>query len=201
MAAVPAAARHRRQHDTPMTFPLFRSARGADTIEALYGAIVAQARDPLFYTDYGVPDTVEARFDMIVLHVALLFRRMRSEAGSVHALGQDIFDRFCKDMEHNLREMGVSDLAVPREMRRVGEAFYGRAAAYDGALARPDDAALAAALGRNVFADEACPLARRLASYVRATAADLARQDVSALANGAVRFPGPAALSLDADVA
>jgi cytochrome b pre-mRNA-processing protein 3 len=185
-----------------MTFPLFRRARGADTIGALYGTIVAQARHPLFYADYGVPDTVEARFDMIVLHVALLFRRVRHEAGPVRALGQGVFDRFCKDMEHNLREMGVSDLALPKDMRRIGEAFYGRAAAYDGALARADDeAALVAALCRNVFAGETWPSGRRLASYVRATATDLAGQDISILAEGAVRFPDPAALPVGADVA
>ena len=184
-----------------MTFPLFRRAPSAATIGALYGAIVAQARHPLLYADYGVPDTVEARFDMIALHVVLLFRRMRHEAGAVRALGQGVFDRFCKDMEHNLREMGVSDMALPSEMRRLGEAFYGRAAAYEEALAFPHDEALVAALQRNVLAGDAHGDARCLASYVRALAADLAVQDISALAQGAVRFPEPAAPPMGADVA
>jgi cytochrome b pre-mRNA-processing protein 3 len=173
-----------------MIFPLVRPARRARTIEALYGAIVAQARHPLFYATYGVPDTVEARFDMLVLHVALFFRRVR-ESDPVRAIGQGVFDRFCKDMDHNLREMGVSDLAVPRSMRRIGEAFYGRAAAYDEALALPDDGAIVAALSRNVFADSAAPQARRLAAYVRATAVELAAQDVTKIAGGEVAFPDP----------
>ena len=183
-----------------MTFPLVRPARGARTIEALYGAIVAQARHPLFYADYGVPDTVEARFDMVVLHVALFFRRMR-ESGTFRALGQDVFDRFCRDMEHNLREMGVSDLALPKSMRRIGEAFYGRAAAYDDALAFPDDDAIVAALSRNVFAGGAAPQARRLAAYVRATVAELARQEDSIFAAGRVPFPDPGALAAGAGAA
>jgi cytochrome b pre-mRNA-processing protein 3 len=184
-------AMRRRERKTLMAFRFLGRARRADTIEGLYGAIVAQARHPLFYADYGVPDTVEARFDMIVLHVALFFRRAR-ESHSLRATGQSIFDRFCKDMEHNLREMGVSDLALPRRMRRIGEAFYGRAAVYEGALACPDDEAIVAALARNVFADDGAPQVRRLAAYVRATAAELARQDEATFAEGMVRFPDPA---------
>ena len=175
-----------------MTFPLVRRVRRGDTIEALYGAIVAQARCPVFYADYGVPDTVEARFDMIVLHVALLFRRMR-DSGSSRALGQAVFDRFCKDMEHNLREMGVADLTIPKSMRRIGEAFYGRAAAYDEALASPSDEALVAALSRNIFVGANAARPQRLAAYVRTAAAELARKPDPTFAVGQVSWPDPAA--------
>jgi cytochrome b pre-mRNA-processing protein 3 len=96
---------------------------------------------------------MDGRFDMIVLHVALFFRRVRKEAEPVRALGQGVFDRFCADMEHNFREIGLSDVAIPKEMRRVGEAYYGRAAAYDRALAGDDQTGLTEALARNVFAD------------------------------------------------
>ena len=51
-------------------------------------------------------------------------------------LSQALFDHFCDDMDANLREMGVGDLTVPKRMQAFGEAFYGRAAAYDLALAR-----------------------------------------------------------------
>ena len=50
------------------------------------------------------------------------------------SLGQRLFDTFCRDLDDNLREMGVGDLAVPKQMRRFGEAFYGRQAAYLAAL-------------------------------------------------------------------
>lgn len=172
-----------------MSFTLFRRRRDG-TIEALYGAIVAQARAPHFYADYGVPDTVEGRFDMIVLHLALVIRRLRAGAPELREAGQRLFDRFCRDMEHNLREMGVSDLAVPRRMRGFGEAFYGRAAAYDQALDAADEASLAAAVARNVFGlADAAAGAQRLAAYMRAAERQLAAQDVAALAQGTVRFP------------
>jgi len=175
--------------------PLFR--RPDPTIAVLYGAIVAQARDARFYGPYGVPDTVLGRFDLIVLHVALLLRRLRAGDAAMRALAQGVFDAFCRDMDHNLREMGISDQGVPRQMRRVGEAFYGRAQAYDAALALPGNDALAQALVRNVYAGagDAHGAAARLATYVRAAADDLHAQALADVARGLVRFPGPAMLA------
>ena len=176
-----------------MKFGWFRRDPHAATIRGLYGAIVAQARAPTFYAEYGVPDTVSGRFDLIVLHLALLTRRLRVEPALTRAFGQKVFDLFCADMDHNLREMGIGDLSVPKHMRRVAEAFYGRATAYDAALATADDAALAAALARNVFADAAGPPigAWRLASYVRAAIDHLAGQAGTAFAQGRLAFPDP----------
>ena len=103
------------------------------TIEAIYGMIVTQAREPLFYRDLAVPDTVNGRFDLLLLHLWLVLRRLKSAEGGA-ALSQALFDHFCNDMDDNLREMGVGDLTVPKRMQAFGEAFYGRTAAYDLAL-------------------------------------------------------------------
>jgi cytochrome b pre-mRNA-processing protein 3 len=184
----------------------FRRKAMPDTIGALYGAIVAQARAPAFYADYGVPDTVEGRFDLLILHVALFFRRAREDGESLRTVGQEVFDRFCRDMDHGLREIGISDTTLAKKMQKIGEAFYGRAAAYDKALAGADAAALAATLERNVFgahmasdsapdtAPHAAPSVQRLARYVRAAADDLSRQASSEIAAGVVRFPDPHAV-------
>jgi cytochrome b pre-mRNA-processing protein 3 len=173
-----------------MIQPLFRRTPKA-TIAALYGAIVAQARDARFYEAYGVPDTVLGRFDLLLLHLALLLRRLRDSDAT---LSQAVFDAFCRDMDHNLREMGISDQGVPHQMRRVGEAFYGRAQAYDVALGAGGDGALADALARNVYAEAVEPkvAAVRLASYVRQAAAALEDQPRDELVRGIVRFPEPA---------
>jgi hypothetical protein len=74
-----------------MIFQLFHRNKRAGTIRALYGAIVAQARRPAFYRGYGAPDSVEGRFDMIVLHAVLFFRRTRAD-DDIRALGQLVFD-------------------------------------------------------------------------------------------------------------
>ena len=175
--------------------PLFRRSP-KPTIAALYGAIVAQARLPRFYEDYRVPDTVLGRFDMVLLHVVLVLRRLRQGEARDRALAQQLFDTFCRDMDHNLREMGISDQGVPRQMRRVGEAFYGRAQAYEAALAAESDAALGDALVRNVHAGAAVDEAAlgALSAYVREAAHDLGAQSLDALATGALHFVAPAPL-------
>ena len=174
--------------------PLFR--RPDPTIATLYGAIVTQARDPRFYASYGVPDTVLGRFDLIVLHLALVLRRLRAGDVSARTLAQGVFDSFCRDMDHNLREMGISDQGVPRQMRRVGEAFYGRAQAYDAALADPGNDTLAETLRRNVYAQAADSVAAdALAAYVRKAADELDAQALENVLRGVVSFPHPAVLT------
>jgi cytochrome b pre-mRNA-processing protein 3 len=167
---------------------------------ALYAAAVARAREPAFYTALGVPDTVDGRFELIVLHMHLICRRLRGTAEGT-ALAQAVFDAMFRDMDRNLREMGVGDPSMPRRVKAMIEAYYGRAQAYDAALGE-GGTALERALARNVFnapgADEgriaAGPAA--LAAYVRAAAMALASQ--AELLAGSVRFPplAPAASDL-----
>jgi cytochrome b pre-mRNA-processing protein 3 len=174
-----------------MLFNLRRRRERRETIDRLYGAIVAQARLPLFYARLNVPDTVEGRFDLLVLHVYLLFRRLAGEDEETRAIAQGVFDRFIADLDDSLREMGTGDLAVPKRMRSMGEAFYGRATAYDAALRSDDDAALAGALLRNVYSGEplAEDAARALATYVRDAAARLGTQDAAAIIRTAPVWP------------
>jgi cytochrome b pre-mRNA-processing protein 3 len=180
-----------------MIFRLFRPSPRDHSIASLYGMIVAQARAPAFYQFYGVPDTVNGRLEMIILHAVLLLRRLNIDRTSTSALGQAIFDRFCSDMDANLREMGVGDLTVPRTMQQIGEAFYGRQAAYEAALAVDNRDVLAATLARNVFGTgaELGGGAIRLAAYVRETVRRLADQDTAALSSGVLKYPEPAAVA------
>ena len=181
-----------------MIFSLFRREQRPDTISALYGMIVAQARLPVFYRDYAVADTINGRFDLIVLHLALILDRLTVD-GRLQSPGQELFDLFCRDMDDNLREMGISDLKVPKEMRRMGEAFYGRSQAYLAAIAGAggdDNRALETVLTRNVYggAPSAGAAAPRLAAYMLAAVRELNTQDLTALVQGQLRFPDPAAI-------
>lgn len=156
------------------------------TIEMIYGTIVAQARLPEFYLFYGVPDTVNARFDMVVLHLWMALRRLR--ALGEEDVAQHLFDHFCSDLDGNLREMGVGDLVVPKRMTKFGEAFYGRTQAYDRALAEGGQA-LCDALSRNIV-KEGMPAAP-LAAYVKAALVEFDRMDAGALLAGEWRLPAP----------
>ncbi len=159
------------------------------TIEAIYGMIVTQAREPLFYREFAVPDTVNGRFDLLLLHLWLILRRLKSASGGV-ALSQGLFDHFCNDMDDNLREMGVSDLKVPKKMQAFGEAFYGRTAAYDMALTEGREA-LAQAIDKNILNGGNIEKARQLATYVEMAMVALERIDDAELTSGAARFPLP----------
>jgi cytochrome b pre-mRNA-processing protein 3 len=159
------------------------------TIGVIYGMIVTQAREPLFYRELAVPDTVNGRFDMVVLHLWMVLRRLQPVAGGQQQ-SQALFDRFCDDMDGNLREMGVGDLTVPKRMQAFGEAFYGRAAAYDLALDAGEEP-LAQALCRNILNGAEIEKARRLAVYVQAAITALAALDEATLRDGAWQFPSP----------
>ena len=159
------------------------------TIEVIYGMIVTQVREPLFYRALAVPDTVNGRFDLLVLHLWLVLRRLKTVAGGV-GLAQALFDHFCNDMDDNLREMGVGDLTVPKKMQAFGEAFYGRTAAYDLALTEGHEA-LAQALCKNILNGEHIEKAGRLAAYAEAAIAALTALDDATLLSGSAKFPLP----------
>lgn len=176
-----------------MIFSLFRRDRRADTISALYGTIVAQARLRIFYQDFAVPDTINGRFDLLVLHLVLVIERLNRDEG-LKPLAQGLFDRFCRDMDDNLREIGIADLKVPKEMRRMGEAFYGRAQAYRDALVETGNAPLAQALVRNIYGGTAPSeaIVARLADYARAALRTLDSQGAGDLEAGKVVLVNPA---------
>jgi cytochrome b pre-mRNA-processing protein 3 len=174
----------------------FRRSSDDRTIVALYGAIVAQARSVHFYIRYGVPDTVQGRFELIVLHLVLVLSRLGRDDGTGRRLGQGLFDMFCRDLDDNLREMGVGDLAVPKRMRRFGEAFYGRQAAYLAPLAAADREELEKAFARNIFrVENSDERAAVLARYALAARDHLESHNGGALLRGEVSFPRPEAMT------
>ena len=155
----------------------------------LYGAAVAAAREPCLYTELGVPDTLDGRFDLVGLHVFLLIRRLTLLPPPGDALAQAVFDAMFADMDVNLREMGVGDLSVGKRVKAMWEALHGRAVAYQRAMDADDPVALAAALARNVWRGAPPPGAEhRLARLVQAQAAHLAGQTLAALAAGRAGF-------------
>ena len=160
-------------------------------IDQIHGKIVAAARRPAFYADLGVPDTFEGRFEMVALHAALVMRRLMNPPGAGAELAHEIADSVFRHFEVVLRETGLGDVAVAKRIRRMAEAFYGRAKAYGEGL---DAEGLDRALARNVYgvADVAlAPTAPRLAQFVRAAAQALDRTPLEAFAAGEVEFPAP----------
>lgn len=179
-----------------MIFGLFRKDPRRAVVGQLLQRIVAASRAPALYDHaLGIPDTVEGRFEALALHVVLVLRRLRRLPAPADEVAQDLVDAFFRHVEASLREMGVGDMGVPRRMKRLAQAFYGRASAYDAALDAGDAARLADALARNVLAGGPGPAAAALAAYVAAAEDALAGQaDLDALLAEGPRFaaPGPA---------
>lgn len=172
---------------------LFRRRSFSDEAVSLYEAAVRQGRLPVFYERLAVPDTVDGRFDLIALHVYLLFRRLKGEGPAAESLAQDLAEVFFADMDLSLREMGAADIGVGRRVKRMIEGFYGRATAYDKAQTAGGEA-LVAALARNLYGTVSSPPAACLAAmarYLGDCEAELARLPRAKLLAGEARFAPP----------
>ena len=139
--------------------------KDAESIEPLYQALCAEARRPAYYKPpYSVPDSFDGRFEMLVAVVQIALFRLgnRVDGGDAQLeaeqhrtakrRGQALFDRLFADFDRELRESGFGDSAVPKQIQKMADSFFGRGAAYHGALAAQDDGALADALRSNLFA-------------------------------------------------
>ncbi len=173
-------------------FKLFRP-RAPDPADLIYLQIVARARQPIFYRELCVPDTVEGRFEMILLHLALVFHRLRDEDDVAKKTAQRVVDAFFADMDRSLREMGIGDISVPKKMKKLGKAYNGRSIAYYRAIDSADADGFAGAVLRNVFAldvgtesDTQLRAAVAIADYAFATTALLNECPVATILQGEI---------------
>jgi len=142
-----------------------------DAAHALYVAAVNQAREPHFYRDLEVEDSLDGRFDLITVHVFLVINRLKRLYGDdkeAEDLSQVMFDIMFGDMDRSLREMGVGDLSVGKRVKAMAKAFFGRVEAYDAGL-REGSAVLEQALLRNLYRGKEPKLESltAMADYVR----------------------------------
>ena len=175
-----------------MVFGLFRGRKNSKLIGRLHREIIAAARDPVLFTDYRIPDTIDGRFESMVLHASLVLRRLNELPAPGPDIGQDLADAVFRHFDIALRDVGVSDTRVPKQMKAMAEAFFGRATAYHEALANGVPA-LAQALSRNIYdgADDG----ERLAHYVVRLDAALASATVARILSGSIPFARAASQS------
>ncbi len=177
----------------------------------LYERIVAQSREPQLYLKCGVPDTMDGRLEMILLHVVLVLDRLKAEGPRGQRVGQALMETLVADMDDALRQIGLGDDSVAHRMPRLAGAIAERSRDYGAAFgamggtggggvtgsdaaAGDDWAALAApgpleaALLEHVFVarDAAADAdvvadAMRLGGYVRAARTRLAQLDLATL--------------------
>jgi len=164
-------------------------------IDRLHGEIVAAARNPVLFSDFGIADTFEGRFEAVVVHAWLVLRRLRALPQPAPDAAQDLTDAVFRHFEAALRQMGVADATVPKRMKGLAEAFLGRSLVYDRALEK-GAADLADALKRNVYNGSGD--GEKLAAYVMSADAHLANSTLDSLLRGPVPFPNPLTLLTEA---
>lgn len=166
-----------------MIFNLFRKSPAADAAQDCYRSIVAQSRQERFYAEWGIPDTVTGRFNMIALHLGLLLRRLKREP-EAKLFTQALVDLFFTDMDRSHRELGVSDIGVPRQIKKLGKVFYGIVQSLDDAMAATSSDNLLSMLERNIYLGAAAPHAADLAAYLRDESRRLDAAPTSSLISG-----------------
>jgi cytochrome b pre-mRNA-processing protein 3 len=179
-----------------MIFGLFRKKNANQRIvERQYAHLTAAARQPYLYEALDVPDTVMGRLEMLSAVLILYFRRTRASATSGQEIAQQIVDAFFQDVDHSIRELGISDVGVPKRMKKLAGRFYGRLEAYAAALDAGDREALAQALKRNIYPDDgdAAPNMHGLADYLFAAEAHLTALDEISVETGNAQLPATGA--------
>lgn len=101
-----------------------------------YVQLVEKSRQPFFYEECGVADTIDGRFDVIVLHIFLLSRRIKNENPD---FVRAVWEVFFADMDRSLREMGASDTGIGKRIKKMVQAFYGRIDSYEKTIDNIED--------------------------------------------------------------
>jgi len=131
------------------------------TLLPLYQAIVALARDPAWYGEGQVPDSIDGRFDLVALHAWLMLAGLKAKGEGEAAQG--LTDTIFTGFDEAMREQGAGDMGLSRKMKAFADAFYGRLAAYEAAT---DEDMLAQALAKNLWRGaDVDARARALAAY------------------------------------
>lgn len=169
---------------------LFRVTHDETAGEALYRQVLKQSRRPDFYLAGGVADTLDGRFDLLVLNVVLVLRRLKADGDVTSRLSQTLFDAMFRDLDESLREIGVGDMSIGSKVKDMAQAFYGRAAAYDDVLGSGAEDELTAVLLRNLYRNTGPPpeAVNAMASYIRRQVESLDQQSTADLVKGNVRF-------------
>lgn len=168
---------------------LFQALRFEAEARALYRQIAERARRPVLFTLYGVPDTIDGRFEMLCLHTYAVFHGLKGKGADAEALSQAVYDAMFADLDGSLRELGAADIGVGKRIKAMTEALNGRIQAYD------RDAELEQAIRRNVYrsATPSGDQVRWMATYLRAIRAAMAAAPFQNICDGSAMSALPEA--------
>jgi cytochrome b pre-mRNA-processing protein 3 len=156
----------------------FRPSDATHHAYTLYAHINEESRKPYFFTNWGMPDSLDGRFELILLHMFLYLHSLKQKPQDTEGLQRRLIEAFFEDMDRSIREIGVTDTGVGKRIKRMANAFYGRIHAYEKGL--EDDAKLADAIRKNMFGTVKQPPedVSSIVEYIRRRLEELHRQDI-----------------------
>jgi cytochrome b pre-mRNA-processing protein 3 len=173
-----------------MTMGLFSRRNRSPVPQQIYGAVVAQARMPEFYSVLSIPDSVTGRFDMLTLHMFLLGHRLaRENAPLARQLSQDVFDEFTDGLDDALRAIGIGDTSVPKRKQAMVRGYYAQIEEFSPPIDAKDWPLLAERFCHRFLAGEKRAEATRLADYCRRAVDLLAALELEKLLAGKLAWP------------
>jgi cytochrome b pre-mRNA-processing protein 3 len=180
-----------RQKGIAMILRMFRSTRTDAVPQQLYGAVVAQARNPGFYTALKFHDNVTGRFDVLALHMFLFSRRLSADGDPrAPALSQEVFDAFTAGLDDALRALGIGDTSVPKRKQAMVKGFYAQIEEFAPLMEKGDAVALARAVSARFHGGGEGDASLQLATYMLKASAALGGQDFESICGGALAWPG-----------
>ena len=131
---------------------MFFKKKKYETISSeIYQKIVKFSRNKIFYIKYRVPDTIDGRFDMLVLITIMIAFRLSKINDEGKKLSQKVFDIIFKDLDFSLRELGAGDVSVANNMKKLISSYMGRQKIYIKAFKNEDETFLTLAFKNNIF--------------------------------------------------
>jgi cytochrome b pre-mRNA-processing protein 3 len=86
---------------------------------ALFDAVTAKAREPHWYVEGTVPDTLDGRFAVLATVAALVLVRLEQAGESGNAASVALTERFIEVMESEHRELGIGDPTLGKTVRKL----------------------------------------------------------------------------------
>jgi cytochrome b pre-mRNA-processing protein 3 len=135
---------------------IFKNRKLNDCAHGLFSAVINQSREKVFYEKYLVEDSLDGRFDLMSLHMALVLDKLDKNAQikNIPKLKRILQEIMFDNLDLTLREIGVGDLGVGKKIKVMAEAFYGRMMVYQNLLNKQDIEGMSNALKRNLYREK-----------------------------------------------
>ncbi len=132
---------------------LFKRKKLSKSAHKLFSQVIEQSRLPVFYQEFQVDDTLDGRFDVMSLHMALVLHKLdqHDDLGECKYIKRLLQETMFDNLDLTVREIGVGDMGVGKKIKAMAEAFYGSMMAYQSAMQEEDASKMSDVLHRNLY--------------------------------------------------